>query len=170
MNKKQIKFATKTQALLFELELKGQISDGYWENSKPYDHYRVICEAEVVVDPDQIGLNFYTSRSYNFANATLVECVGDRMQLYVLLSKKFPSLSNSSIKSCNSGKWMWETKVGEPVPEYKQTFYKEMADVCNVHSYKELQILLSTLDKNDYPLKELRKDLKVINHTFKVII
>ena len=88
----QIRVATKSQAILMELELKGQVSDGYWENSYPHD-YKPVCSAEVIVDPDNVGINFTPSRAYNFASPKLIEYVGDRMQQIVLLSWMFPTLS-----------------------------------------------------------------------------
>lgn len=68
------------QLALFESELKGQLSDGNWENSRPYDHWEQPCSSEVVVgEGPKYGPNFYPKRSYNFANRDLVEVVGDRM-------------------------------------------------------------------------------------------
>lgn len=164
---KHIRLATLTQALLFNLELKGQISDGYWENASPRDHWKAVCSAEVVVDPTNVGLDFYPERRYNFASPTLIEYVGDRMQQYILLAKKFPALSQESLRSSDSGEWIWTLKLGEITPEWQKKFLDEMAEVCDVHTYKEMQALLASLDPNDYPMKDLRKDLKAINAAFK---
>ena len=162
-----IKLATTNQALLFVLELRGQISDGYWENAKPHDHYRAPCNAEVVIDSAEQGVNFWLSRRYNFASPQLIEYVGDRMQQYILLAKKFPSLSKETLRNADSGEWIWTQKVGEATPEWQAKFLNEMAEVCDVFTYKEMQALLTSLDKNDYPMKDLRKDLKAINEAFK---
>lgn len=44
------------QKALFEQELNGQISDGYWENSRPYDHWKSFRGIEVrVVQKDSHG-------------------------------------------------------------------------------------------------------------------
>lgn len=69
------------QAALFEFELSGQISDGFWENARPYDHWQVWCDAQVAVATEgQVGCTFYARRSnYNFANPELLDVVGYRM-------------------------------------------------------------------------------------------
>lgn len=86
-------------ALVFNHELSGQISDGYWENSKPYDHWKAFnCGVEVVDDNSnkmyvlpnttdvyvRVNTHFYKQRNYNFASRELYNIVGNRMfGLYV---------------------------------------------------------------------------------------
>lgn len=70
------------QKALFDKELKGQLSDGWWENASPHDHYRDWCNAEVVVaKPDEpLGHVFSTMRqNYALDAKGLLDCVGDRM-------------------------------------------------------------------------------------------
>lgn len=68
------------QKVLWEQELSGQISDGHWENSRPNDHWRSWSSAEVVIDPENVGRNFYAQReSYNFTSKDLLDVVGERM-------------------------------------------------------------------------------------------
>ena len=43
-----IGFANQAQVILYMCELCGQISDGHWENSKPYDHWKIPCVAGCV--------------------------------------------------------------------------------------------------------------------------
>ena len=168
MNK--IVLATIAQAVLMELELKGQVSDGYWENSSPRDHYKPVCDAAVIVDPDNMGINFYPRRKYNFASPTLIEYVGERMRQYVLFNRKFPELSMKSLRSIDSGDWIWMIKVGVKTPEWQQQFHDEMKKVCGVTTYEECQALLKEIDLTEYPISSLKKDLKAINDAFKKII
>lgn len=77
-------FSSVTQAALFEEELKGQFSDGYWENSRPNDHWKFWCDLDVRVHPAGQEPRVETStpwaikkRSYGISK--LYECVGDRM-------------------------------------------------------------------------------------------
>jgi hypothetical protein len=68
-----------SQRRLFEDELKGQLSDGMWENVAG-DHWIAWCDATVVVDPDNVGRNFYARKdNYNFNSSALLDCIGDRM-------------------------------------------------------------------------------------------
>lgn len=36
-----------SQAALFVMEISGQISDGKWENSRPYDHWKWVCHTDI---------------------------------------------------------------------------------------------------------------------------
>ena len=55
-------FRNAVQKALFDIELCGQLSDGYWENATPHDHWEVWCDAETVVDPSNVGRGFYAKR------------------------------------------------------------------------------------------------------------
>jgi len=75
------------QKLLWDEELSGQISDGMWENTRPFNHYKSWCWAEVIVDPSNVGRNFYAMKdNYNFASTFMLECIGDRMLAHVQAS------------------------------------------------------------------------------------
>jgi len=87
------------QVALFTEELGGQISDGYWENSNPWEHYKWVPPSERVVVAEyseRTGLfypytdssgttwvRFTAPRKYNFGNKVLLDCVSDRMLEYV---------------------------------------------------------------------------------------
>jgi len=78
----EIKFRNQAQVILYEEELKGQISDGNWENSRPHNHWRVMCDAVASVG-EPLGCNFKPLRDYDFDDEELVEDVGYRMLEYV---------------------------------------------------------------------------------------
>lgn len=72
------------QKILFDLELSGQISDGYWENAAPQDHWIPWCETTVIVDPTNVGRDFSVRKdNYGFTRRDLLDIVGDRMLEYV---------------------------------------------------------------------------------------
>ena len=52
----KLHFTTMAAALLYEWELSGQISDGKYENSRPYDHWNWITDCDVLIEPN--GLNY----------------------------------------------------------------------------------------------------------------
>jgi hypothetical protein len=84
-----INFRNNVQAVLFQVELSGQISDGMWENARPYDHWQPWCGAEVRVNPCNMGINFYPRKNnYNFTSKELLDCVGDRMVWACNLAEK----------------------------------------------------------------------------------
>lgn len=78
------------QKVLMDEELKGQISDGAWENLNVTDHWQVWCDAEVVVDPANVGRDFWAKYDhYNFTNKELLEIVGQRMVESVRIALTF---------------------------------------------------------------------------------
>ncbi len=44
-----IAFATSTQYALWQREIRGQLSDGMWENSRPFEHWRPWCNLVPVI-------------------------------------------------------------------------------------------------------------------------
>lgn len=51
----KIYFPNAASALIYLFELQGQISDGYWENARPYDHWKWISRTEPEISKDKIG-------------------------------------------------------------------------------------------------------------------
>lgn len=104
INTKTITFRTVTQAAIFECEIKGQLSDGKWENTLPMNHWSVWCKAEVLwVDHgprphDQrgkIGRNFHAHRdNYNLRDDILLQVVGRCMLGYARLALAGVSLND----------------------------------------------------------------------------
>jgi len=66
MANNKLYFNTLSAALLYNWELSSQISDGKYENSRPYDHWNWVCDCDVFIDPD--GLNYadrWIRKKYN---------------------------------------------------------------------------------------------------------
>lgn len=93
--KDTITFETITQAAIFEHELKGQISDGHWENDAG-SNYETWCDAQVMVsnNEDCLGRDFWVSKNLGFSSKTLFDIVGDRMCHYgrmaLIAERAFP--------------------------------------------------------------------------------
>lgn len=76
----QLNVRNQAQKILLEKELQGQISDGYWENASPHDHWKPWCNCDVVVNPENLGRTFWARKdNYNLNNKDLLDIVGDRM-------------------------------------------------------------------------------------------
>ena len=78
------------QKIIFCCEMQGQISDGYWENSKPWEHWHfwnTITWANVIVStPEKLGVykpkyKLISKRNYAFYNKELLDIV-DKHKLY----------------------------------------------------------------------------------------
>jgi hypothetical protein len=77
--KNTVRVRNHAQAVLLKDELLGQISDGHWENT-PGTGWEQWCNAEVEVDPANVGRNFYARKdNFNLSAKQLLDVVGDRM-------------------------------------------------------------------------------------------
>jgi hypothetical protein len=154
---KTIKLQNNAQVLLWNTELSGQVSDGYWENARPFDHYKAVSGAKAVIG-DELSINFYLRRKYNFAAAQLLEYVGARMRMNVLVQLTYPILSYEAIRCFDNGSYMWASD------SYKKTL-KELS-LVGINNYDELQAAIKNLDATLYTMKDLKKDLKAITTAF----
>jgi hypothetical protein len=75
----KLTFRTIGQAVLFTHELRGQISDGHWENLNKKDHYVPWFKCEVAVGIP-VGRDFDVRYDgYNFTSKTFLEVIWRRM-------------------------------------------------------------------------------------------
>jgi hypothetical protein len=147
---KQIRFENKVQAALFQFELLGQISDGYWENSKPGDHWQVFTRVEVVVDPANPGMTgIWTKRKYNFAAPMLVDVVGDRMVNIANLAHK--GYDGSVVDRFNM---YWDQFENPGDHEY---WKKKAADFAQIFGNYDGW---ATAVHGEWDLKQVKKELK----------
>ena len=66
------------QKVLFDEELKGQLSDGYWENDDT-DKRLWDCEVVVAKPDERLGCNFHAKYPVDFADDEMMEWLGDHM-------------------------------------------------------------------------------------------
>lgn len=91
-NNDPILFVRNIEQAALWLELDGQISDGMWENARPYDHWKVWCNATVRVakGAQSAGRSFYAVKdTYNFTNKELLDVVALRMLSIVRIARSF---------------------------------------------------------------------------------
>lgn len=87
----------KAQVVLMNAELKGQISDGMWENAKPTNHWQQITSATVKVGQPLGPVGFIPKRGYQFSNPQLLEIIGDRMIEAVRDQADLPSYDKTAL-------------------------------------------------------------------------
>lgn len=149
------------------LELDGQLSDGFWENSRPADHWMPWTDATVVVaEPSQpVGRNFYARRvSYNFTASELLDVVGLRMLAIVRIARHVqPSTGN--VKSLKPAARLAIAALLEHAPEtedgridWRLDWNKERAQAIAVYGVTAADVDKALADES-YGLKDLRKDL-----------
>lgn len=73
------------QVILMNKELKGQLSDGNWENEKT-DSRLWYCEVKVAHSGDKLGCNWKVKHSVDFDDDFLLEVLSDRMLEYVRMT------------------------------------------------------------------------------------
>lgn len=89
-----IVFENEIQKILWENEICGQLSDGRWENARPWEHWEAWCDADVVVGENP-GRDFSVKRDkYNLTDKILLEAMLYRMVLTVNLITINPDLVN----------------------------------------------------------------------------
>jgi len=167
------------QKVLLDLELKGQISDGNWENSAPFDHWKAPCHAEVIVDPSNIGVNFHLMRKYDFTSADLLSVVRTRMITYVRLARAF------GIEDAHQLEHLYETidenckavdtvKFESEMPSWLASRPESSSIVARLETADSREFLeslatISTKDRKSgqYNLQSLMKDLEDLKVIFR---
>lgn len=147
-----ISVRNQAQVTLLECELKGQLSDGNWENSSPRDHWEQPCAAEVVIGTDKFGPNFYPRRAYNFANKDLLEVVQDRMIRAVRFVAAGYAIEDvhHGLSDVTPGEFTYQGEYWDK----KRARYAALG----IKSMDDYNAILATLP--EYTPAQLRKDLK----------
>jgi hypothetical protein len=76
-----IYFPTASAVALWNWEITGQISDGMWENTMPYDHWKPWCDMEAHLGNPRYKTNQRVVKD-GYALGSLKTYVGDRMLVY----------------------------------------------------------------------------------------
>ena len=155
----KIVVSNRAQQILLECELKGQISDGAWENSKPNNHWQKPTSAQVVVSEDgKIGLNWYHSRKYDFVQKMLLDVVGDRMTFWVKFYTAFPQLSMED---------HWSYDLSDGWPKYEGEYWdKKRAKIKTDTRCDTLEEIMAKVNAVAYGRKQLVQDLKGLKTVF----
>jgi hypothetical protein len=149
---------TVTQAALFECELKGQLSDGAWENTAPHDHWECWSDATVVVGSN-IGRDFWARKtSYNFARKDLLDVVSARMIGYARIAKGLGLPVAMALTHA----------VGDDFTIDWSTSWNKDREAAVVALGYTAGSVDRALGDSTYDMKELRADLRELNKTIKI--
>lgn len=177
-DKDDIFFASVTQAALFEHELKGQLSDGMWENAAPNDHWKFWCDLRVRVAPPGTEARVVTQhpwavkkKGYNFA--ALYPIIGDRLlaigrmaRATLVANVPFESFAHGDMRGaaehmpptlgewrdCKAGHLLWKHDF---VAGYMEHVTDELAQ-----AFYQVR----------YEMRDLRADVSAIKRTMKDIV
>lgn len=173
------------QAILFKGELVGQLSDGAWENSKPYDHWKQWSRCKVVIG-SSVGRNFWAQKdNYNLTGSSLLKIIGPRMIGMVKLAKtgylklqdagQYEGAEAFSDFGCSLDNWDMPTEKSID-DEYNDILTKSKNDKYYSNKVKSIDNIFGGIDglkkvilSNSYNKQQLIKDLnelKVAMRTF----
>ena len=154
MNTNTLTVSSFAQAAIFEHELKGQISDGMWENSSG-GSYRQWCSAKVVVGENP-GRNFYVSKDrFNFASKDLVDCVGERMILQARIAILY------GMDKVHDYEYLFGSGIDKAcsLPKYEGKYYDDLRSRL---APIDLGAIHTAVTSHWYGKKELMADLKAL--------
>jgi len=160
-------FATAAQVAIFEHELKGQISDGAWENFRGSD-YQIWCRANCLVAEvdagERVGRRFRVNYDrFNFNRKDLVEIVGDRMLAYARLARA--GYDPETICKLKSVILDWNGGVLDAPVDYKGAYYDELRTWYVGQDHDAIKAVVK--DPDTYTMRDLRADLRAIMQTIR---
>jgi hypothetical protein len=169
---------TITAAAIFEHEIKGQLSDGHWEND-PRSTYEEWCDTEVVVSDSRLGRNFHARRdTYKLDNRDLLSVVEDRMVIKARIALEYGmdavplldnlfTLHNSCIEANTSKPFVLEWQgfpsywsASQYLPQKRRV--REFAGSDDVNTIRDVLVHGRMSKLPLYGYKDLRNDLGVL--------
>lgn len=176
-NEEKIYFPTVAAALIYEFELSGQISDGYWENARPYDHWQWIGHTEPIVDKDKCGYTgFHHRKTYStdwlrrYVKKALKNQAGDYdWTIRVFNYAKFGSIINPQDFEKIYKEYAYRSII-EDMPE-EEVNHDQLEAAYNTSDYKKkywdkagaffTDELLKKYYSSDYGWSEFEDDLEL---------
>jgi len=131
---------------LWQYEITGQLSDGYWENARPYNHWEHWADLEVKRgSPEVKSGRYFPKTGYNLS--ALLPVVGDRM----LNLGRFGKATGKLIRAGDSS-------GTEDLPETYDEYLKSKSSYVKRLNKKDV----AKYYKTSYSKSELNSDLKYI--------
>lgn len=155
------------QKVLMLSELLGQISDGYWENSRPSDHYLAWSNVEIMT-AEEAGrapgvYDFYTWRKYNFAAKSLLDIVGDRMLFKAKFAILCPDIYFALVAIGYGMDSVDALRKAAHYALYDNTGYSQ-EQIAKLEAAGVTQEILDEVDASDcYTMADMRKDLRALS-------
>ena len=165
---KTLNVGTIAQKIAFLFMAKGQISDGMWENARPYEHWKSWSSLNwnnVNVDPSNVGRDFSVLKdNYNLNSNELVEIVKDRLIFMIKLYMLYPDIAEElfieEITFENPNSFDFYTK------ETTSSYLKACAAKINELGVSK-EMLQKVAESSVYGLPELRRDLAGLRKAMK---
>ena len=151
MDNLTIIFENNIQKALWDGAIRGQLSDGYWENTNPYDHWKPWCNAEtrVAKNGEKLGRNFWAAKD-NYNLLAPVQYISEEMLAIATLATMFPILEGGVPKDLWDFNW-YAAKAAEG---------KDWA-IAKMEAWTAAGITAETFSQLDgrFTIKQLRAEL-----------
>jgi len=150
--------ANMEQKLIFWIEMMGQLSDGYWENSEPRDHWKPWCNIKwndiKVGSPIGTKGGYPPKRNYSFSAKNLLDIVGDRVVLKINLWKKLGAKIEKVLKDNH-----WSIPDDGVISDNKREKFAKLGLTKEV---------MQAAKEGPYTMAQLKKDCKGLSDAFKI--
>ena len=171
----QITFSSRTQGAIFQNEIKGQISDGMWENS-PGTDWETWCDTEVLVGANTGRRGYVRKAGFALERLAKHDVVAARMISYARLAIAFPHSDWDDLyrlENCRTRSiYEWSAKS-----EYWTGICDRFARIARDHGVvvgdeprmveAGQNIVAELMEKVAYGEAELAADLRAIKATMK---
>lgn len=161
----KLNVANLPQKIIFCCEMVGQISDGKWENARPFDHWRPICQIgnwnTVGIDPLNTGFTFrfIGKTNYNFADPVLLRIVGPRMILKIKLALMYPEIVLPLLERDH---WLIPSSAAvlEGMLTSNDAYYISQASKLRNYGVTMEMLMNASNNEDLYTMKDLRRDCR----------
>ena len=136
-------FENASAMCLYEWEMSGQISDGKYENSRPYDHWKWVGEVVNMLVDNNFGIEGYSYNRgmYQFGNYRKTYNLNEWFSKYI-----------KGWRKDGIDKYMWATRIiayGKFGKIYPELTYEQMSKINGVEILLEsLQMQIEHGEKN----------------------
>lgn len=174
-------FPKKGLKALFDNEITGQLSDGAWENTVPYEHWRFWCNLKTEVNAGwgfRFGTRGYSSSlfpkkktAYNLVGELVTDCdLSDRMRAYYIAAEADLGLKehDASYFVGYNGP-LTADQVRKDLVSYKSEWHQKKLAELEANSL-ETTCAMMKAGWEVYTKKDLVNDLKTIKAQMKVVI
>lgn len=157
------------QKIIFCCEMRGQISDGKWENLKPTNHWidwMLPWENVVVTAGAFFGRNFHAPYDkYNFSDGKLLKLVGHRIMFKIKFYFMYPEAAEHIYSTDH---WLLPTTIeGITALEDSILFFDHMYKRRQKLEKFNIRVedLLTVYHSNSYTKDQLKQDCEQLKET-----
>lgn len=152
---------TASAAALWTFELKGQLSDGYWENSRPHDHWRFWSKLTPVVSEELGYRSNETPERDNYNFLALKKYIQDRMLKIGRMAQVAPLTEAEAIRAAEYMPPTLHAFGLVQLPQLKNAWVADYLKKVPLH-------LAEAYYQTDYTSRQLDNDLRACSEACKL--